>query len=168
MRGDCYLELPRILIPRTSVNKPRWGSSEVTVVVVEAAPKHPILPDSSRVPNRLYLHSQRGLPVGSCMSLRLMLGHTRDNLRKDTGRLRITRLHKNARYPDYEHDRGQHHDEAFGLAHATRMNHSFEGCAGCLWLLPCSGLGKGRIGLLGQSPSPEKALWYLLPHAGLF
>jgi hypothetical protein len=39
-------------------------SSEVTVVVVEAAPKHPILPDSSRVPNRLYLHSQRGLPVG--------------------------------------------------------------------------------------------------------
>ena len=24
-------------------------------------------------------------------------------------------------YPDYEHDHGQHHDEAFGLAHATRI-----------------------------------------------
>src|SRR5215207_8625510 len=56
--------VPRIPLPRTPVNKPRRGSSEVTVVVVEAAPKHPILPDSSRIPNRLYLHSQRGLPVG--------------------------------------------------------------------------------------------------------
>ena len=55
------------------------------------------------------------------MSFRLMLGHARDNLRKDTGRLRVTGLHENARYPDYEHDRGQHHDEAFGLAHATRI-----------------------------------------------
>jgi hypothetical protein len=35
----------------------------VTVVIVEAAPKHPILPDSSGVPNGLYLHPQRGLPV---------------------------------------------------------------------------------------------------------
>jgi hypothetical protein len=61
---EYLLELLRIHLPRTPVNKPRQGSSEVTVVVVEAAPKHPILPDSSRVPNRLYLHSQRGLPVG--------------------------------------------------------------------------------------------------------
>jgi len=113
--------LPRILIPRTPVNKPRRGSSEVTVIVVEAAPKHPILPHSSRVPNRLYLHFQRGLPVGSCMSLRLVHWHARDNLRKDTGRLRITGLHEHARYPDYEHDHGQHHEEAFGLAHATRL-----------------------------------------------
>src|SRR5215212_6777185 len=40
---------------------------------------------------------------------------------------------------------------------SSYKNHSFEGCAGCLWLLSFSGLGKGRIGLLGQPPSPEKA-----------
>jgi hypothetical protein len=61
----------------------------VTVVVVEAAPKHPILPDSSRVSPRLYFHDKRGLPVRSCVALRLVLGHARYNLRKDAGRLRI-------------------------------------------------------------------------------
>ena len=91
------------------------------MIVVQRASQYPIFPNSSRVPSRFYLHSQRGLPVGSCMSLRLILGHARDNLRKDTGRLRVAGLHENARYPDYEHDRGQHHDEAFGVAHAPRI-----------------------------------------------
>src|ERR687889_1431313 len=52
------------------------------------------------------------------------------------------------------------------LTASSYKNHSFEGCAGCLWLLPFSGLGKGRIGLLGQSPSPEKArygIYYFIP-----
>jgi hypothetical protein len=47
--------------------------------------------------------------------------YARHNLGKYAGSLRVTGLHENARYPDYEHDHGQYYDEAFGLAHATRI-----------------------------------------------
>jgi hypothetical protein len=55
------------------------------MVVVERAPQHPILPYSSRISTRLYGYDKRRLPVGACVSLRLMLGYARHNLRKDPG-----------------------------------------------------------------------------------
>ena len=91
----------------------------MTVVVVEGAPECVVLTHPSRVPNRLYCHSQRGLPGPYCVLGPIL--YARDDLREDAGSLRITGLHEHARYPNYEHDHGQHHDEDFGLAHATRI-----------------------------------------------
>jgi hypothetical protein len=60
----------------------------VTVVIVEAAPKHPILPDSSGVPNGLYLHPQRGLPVRIRRRVVRVLIYARHDLGEDAARLR--------------------------------------------------------------------------------